>query len=38
MGFEPGTFRLRSERASTEPRRLMSNELIKITWFLPVLF
>ena len=30
MGFEPGTFRLLSERATTELRRLMTIELIKV--------
>ena len=30
MGFEPGTSRLLSERATTELRRLMSIELIKV--------
>ena len=30
VGFEPGTSRLLSERATTELRRLMSNELIKV--------
>ena len=29
-GFEPGTSRLLSERATTELRRLMSTELIKV--------
>ena len=30
VGFEPGTSRLRSERATTELRRLMSTESIKV--------
>ena len=30
VGFEPGTSRLLSERATTELRRLMSTELIKV--------
>ena len=30
VGFEPGTSRLLSERATTEQRRLMSTELIKV--------
>ena len=38
VGFEPGTSRLLRERATTELRRLMTIELIKVTWFLPVLF
>ena len=38
VGFEPGTFRLRSERATTEPRGLMSVEWIKVHLILPVLF
>ena len=31
VGFEPGTFRLLSERATTDLRRLMSIELINFT-------
>ena len=38
VGFEPGTFRLRSERATTAPRRLMEVEWIKVHLVLPVLF
>ena len=38
VGFEPGTFRLRSERATTEPRRLMSVERINVHLVLPMLF
>ena len=38
VGFEPGTFRLRSERATTEPRGLMLVEWIKVHLVLPVLF
>ena len=30
VGFKPGTFRLLSERATTELRRLMSNKWIKV--------
>ena len=30
VGFKPGTSRLLSERATTELRRLMSNEWIKV--------
>ena len=30
VGFEPGTSRLLSERATTELRRLMSTECIKV--------
>ena len=36
--FEPGTFRLRSERATIEPRGLMFVEWIKVHLVLPVLF
>ena len=40
VGFEPGTSRLLSERASytTELRRLMTTEWIKVHLVLPVLF
>ena len=33
VGFEPGTSRLLSERATTELRRLMSTEWIKVHLF-----
>ena len=35
VGFEPGTFHLRSERATTELRRLMSGQLFKVCQVLP---
>ena len=38
VGFEPGTSRLLSERATTELRRLMSSKLLKVHLVLPVLF
>ena len=38
VGFEPGNFRLRSERATTEPRGLMSVKWIKVHLVLHVLF
>ena len=38
VGFETGIFRLRSERATTELRGLMSLEWIKSQVVLPVLF
>ena len=38
VGFEPGAFRLRSEGATTELRRLMSVEGIKVHLVLTVLF
>ena len=38
VGFEPGTFRLGNERATTELRGLMSVEWIKVHLVLPVLF
>ena len=33
MGFEPVTFRLRSEGDTTELRGRMSDEWINVTWF-----
>ena len=38
VGFEPGTFRLRREGTTTEIRRLMGVEWIKVRLVLPVLF
>ena len=38
MGFEPGAFLLQSEGATTELRRLMSVEWIKVHMVLTVLF
>ena len=38
MGFEPVTFRLRSERATTEQQGLMSVMWIKVDLFSPVQF
>ena len=38
IGFEPGTFRLRSESATTEPRGQMTIGWIKINLVLTVLF
>ena len=38
LGFEPGTIRLRSERATTELQGLISVEWIKVHLLLSVLF
>ena len=38
VGFEPGTSRLLSELATTELRRLMTTDWIKVHLVLPVLF
>ena len=35
LQFEPGTFRVRNERATTELRGLMSVEWLKVLWVLP---
>ena len=38
VGFDPGTFRTQSERATTELRGLMYVVLVKLYIVLPVLF